>query len=517
MKDRADRGRGRLTPAQEQIWRLHHGLAEVEVLDMHYALGIDGPLDVPALEEAMRALCRRHEPLRTLYPAVDGSPVARVAEHPVFTLEQADLTPLDAAERLVVAAEKAVGQSRHRFDLAAGPLLRATLLRLAAEQHVLLLNFHHISADGWSLEIFGREGSALYAALREGRDAGLGELAVQCIDHAEQQAAWLDGPAARRQADWWAGYLRGVSPAAFTLPADRPEVGESLEMSRLVLPLSRELTDELREVARRRGASLYMILLAALDVLIARWAGTEDVVVGTLVANRETPTAGRILGAHYNPLLLRTSLAGDPCLGEVLMRVAESSLPALERQGLPFARVAGIAAAEAGVPPRRIPAVVLQLDRYPMHALALAGARVTGLHADPAGARAVEDLAAPRRLRAASPADLTFFVRDEGGRLTVSIFYRTRRFHDATAGRLARSFAEILLAFTERLEDPFREVPLPLDESPELPEPPLEGGPASLFPITAGCPVDALSPLIALPLEAGDQPVEPRNSHEADL
>ncbi|MDP9121826.1 MAG: condensation domain-containing protein, partial [Acidobacteriota bacterium] len=256
-----DRRQGRLTSTQEQIWRLDREHGAAEALNMAYALRIEGPLSVPALAETFQAICRRHEPLRTLYPEAGGRPIAQVQEESSPRLAEIDLRPLPStAERLGEAARLAVREARHRFDLSTGPLLRACLLRLAEEENLLLVNLHHISADGWSLDIFGRECGAIYAALVEGRPASLPELAHQCVDHAEWQADWLLSAKARRQLDWWKGYLDGVSPAAFALPGGAPgPVRASSAVSRQTVPLSPDLLAEIQAVGRRRGASLYMM------------------------------------------------------------------------------------------------------------------------------------------------------------------------------------------------------------------------------------------------------------------
>ena len=494
------RDAGRLTATQEQIWWLHHSLSASDLLNMFYALRIEGPLDAVALEQALRQVCRRHQPLCTTYPAVDGAPSARIEARPQLAWKAVDL-PDDPADLARLAAEEA-----HRpFDLAGGPLLRATLLRLGPERHVLLLNFHHISADGWSLEVFCRECSALYTGLHGDRVPQLEELEGQCVDHAAWQARWLAGEQARQEADWWRDYLRGVSAAAFTLPTEgarRP--GLDFAVSRQVSALPAELTEELGQVARRRGASPYMVFLAALDVLLARWTGQEDVVIGTLTANRETALSSGVLGAHFNPVLMRTDLAGEPCLGEVLMRVVESALPALDHQGLPFPALRGVLG-ENGVDPAAmpVPAAMLLQDRYPLAGLTLAGSRVTPLHLDEGGAQHPGELAGPRRLHAATAADLTFFLRESGDRQTLSVFYKTRLFDDRSIRQLIAAYSEILLAMVEELESSISDLELTLPSGSGEPVPRVAGErmEPGLFPITTTSPVDALSPVICLPSE----------------
>lgn len=492
-------GLGGLTAMQEQIWWLHRVVPRPDLLNMFYALQIDGPLDAAALERTLLVLGERHQPLRTTYSAVDGVPAARVGERPQLAWEAVDV---DGAAQ---AARRAAWEAHGELDLASGPLLRATLVRLAGDRHVLLLTFHHVCADGWSLEVFCREASAVYAALRDGRAPELAELDGQCVDHALWQACWLAGEPARREVEWWREYLRGLDAGAFELPlAGARPGGLDVDVSRQVWALPPELSEELGQVARRRGASLYMVFLAAAGVLIARWTGRSDVVVGTLAANRETASSSGLLGAHFNPILMRTDLGGDPCLGEVLMRVVESALPALEHQGVPFSHLGGVLA-ELGIDPRAspVPAVTLLQDRYPLASLALAGADVTPLHLDEGGASDPRELVEPRRLRAVTASDLTFFLRESGDRHTLSVFYKTRRLGDAAVRLLIEAYSEILLALVEELDSEISQLDLALPEpSAEPPSPPAESAGAGrprepvLFPITTLSPVDALSPVL---------------------
>ncbi|HZF13563.1 MAG TPA: condensation domain-containing protein [Thermoanaerobaculia bacterium] len=479
------------TAAQEQLWRLHAGLSAIpasEALDMFYALEVAGPLAAPALRGALEAMTRRHEPLAA-----------------GLAWEEVDLSHLPGEAAAAAAARRAAGESRHRFDLA-GPLLRAALLRLAPERHVLLLNLHHMTADGWSLDLFARELSALYAHLREGREAERAAL-PSLREVVMEQRRWLESAEAGDQLEWWRGYLAGVSAASFRLPGDpaRPAVAPAavaplVRMMRQVALLPPDLMAEAQVTAKRRGASLFMLLLTALQVVLARFTGTPEVVVGTLVANRPTPESAQVMGAHYNPLLLRADLPGDIPLGEALLRTVDGTLPALERQELPFPAVARALAETLGIPPRTIPAAVLQVDRYPLDALALAGATVTGLHLDPGGARGLAELG-PRSLLAATDVPLTFFCREVRGRYTLSVFADPLRIAEPTAAALLASYQEVLLALTERLEEPIADLPLPIDEGPfetwAASEAPAEPAGPRLFPITDGSPVDALSPVTA--------------------
>ncbi|HEX5723956.1 MAG TPA: condensation domain-containing protein, partial [Longimicrobiaceae bacterium] len=218
---RAHRDGAPLSFAQERLWfidRLEPGSA---VYNVHVARRLRGALDEAALERALGEIVRRHEALRTTFQEVDGSPVQVIAPFGGFTLPVEDLSGLGEADRGVEARRRATEEAMRPFDLAAGPLFRAVLLRLEEESHVLLLSMHHIVSDGWSTGVFFRELSALYAAYREGRESPLPELGVQYADYAAWQREHLRGELLERQLSYWRERLAGA-PELVELPTDHP-------------------------------------------------------------------------------------------------------------------------------------------------------------------------------------------------------------------------------------------------------------------------------------------------------
>jgi amino acid adenylation domain-containing protein len=301
------------------------------------ALDLEGDLQPAKLERALAEIVRRHEVLRTTFPDRGGRPVAVVAP-PGSTLAvpRADLSALPAARRAEETRRLAEAEADRPFDLARGPLLRLALLRLAREEHRLLVTVHHIVFDGWSQGVFNRELAALY----EGAiSPELPELPVQYADYAAWQREWLAGPAAAAQVEHWCSRL-GRVPRTLSLPTDRarPAV-QSSRGALLPLDLPPGLGRELRAFAAREGATLFMTVLAAWSALLARQAGQDAFNVGTFVANRRREVLERLLGLFVNTLVLPMDVDGDPSWRGLLARVRESTLDAFEHQELPFERL----------------------------------------------------------------------------------------------------------------------------------------------------------------------------------
>ncbi|HEX7239520.1 MAG TPA: condensation domain-containing protein, partial [Longimicrobiaceae bacterium] len=283
-------------------------------------------------------------PLRALFEGptvaeVAGSPVQTVAPFGGFALPTEDLSGLGESDRAAIVARRAAEDAARPFDLRRGPLFRAALLRLDAEEHVLLLGMHHVVSDGWSMGVLLRELSALYAAYREGRPSPLPELAVQYADYAVWQREQLRGEALERQLGWWKERLAGA-PELLELPADHPRPAvQSFRGAAEPVALSGELLERLEALSRREGVTLYMTLLGAFQVLLSRYAGSEDVVVGSPIAGRTRRETEGLIGFFVNTLVLRSDFSGDPSFREVLRRVRETTLGAYEHQDVPFEKL----------------------------------------------------------------------------------------------------------------------------------------------------------------------------------
>ncbi|MFG3422715.1 amino acid adenylation domain-containing protein [Micromonospora sp. NPDC048063] len=316
-----------LSYAQERVWFMDQLAPGEAAYHIAVPLRVRGPIDVAALRRALADLSRRHESLRTRFPAdADGRPTVVVADSVEVPLTIVDAPDEAAAQALVDAA------AAEPFDLAEGPLLRALLIRLADEDHVLFLGKHHIIGDGWSVDVLLRDLITLY------RGGELPALPIQYGDFAHWEAQELDGPQARGHLDYWNQRLAGITPLELPLDLPRPATqtyaGDFVEFR-----LDRAAADGLNALTRSYGGTLFMTLLAAYQVLLARHAGQDDFAVGASVAGRSAPELENVVGMFINMLPLRAELAGDPTFAELLERTRRSVLDGLEHGEVPFARV----------------------------------------------------------------------------------------------------------------------------------------------------------------------------------
>ncbi len=325
-----------LSSAQQRLWFLHQLEGAAPVYNMPLAWRLSGPLDRTALEEALADVVARHETLRTVYPQADGAPYQEVLDAsaarprlPVTRVGTADLTrPLAAA-------------AARGFDLATEPPLRAELFEVAPDEHVLLLVVHHIAGDGWSLGPLSADVATAYAARRLGEEPRWAPLPVQYADYTLWQRELLGDAAdpdglSSRQADYWERQLADL-PEQLRLPADRHRPSApSYAGGHLPIELDADLHAGLLRLGREHGASIYMVVQAALAALLDKVGAGEDIPVGSLMAGRTDQALDDLVGFFVNTLVLRTDTSGDPTFTELLGRVRETALAAYAHQDLPF-------------------------------------------------------------------------------------------------------------------------------------------------------------------------------------
>ncbi|MEA2690743.1 MAG: hypothetical protein QOJ16_130, partial [Acidobacteriota bacterium] len=433
-----------LSFAQQRMWFLDRLDPGNPANNIFRALTFSGRLDPAVLARALTEIVRRHEALRTTFPTVGDEPRQRVAAAAELPLPTVDLSGLPAARRQPAAAELAGRESRHAFDLARGPLFRAALLRLDRAEHVLFLGLHHIVADGWSLGLLSAELTTLYPALSRGLPSPLPEPALQYPDFATGQRERMTGDRLRAELDWWREEI-GEAPTVLELPADRQRpAAESFRGSLERLALPAEVESGLKTLGREAGATLFMTLLAAFEVLLYRYTGQPGFLVGTTVAGRDRQESEGSIGFFANTLLLPAGLAGNPAFRQLLARVRQSTLSAYGHQELPFERLVEELHPERDLSRNPLFQVLFALQNLPPQEVSLPGLTL--------GEMDVE--------RGLSKLDLTLDLADNGCGVAGYFEYSTDLFEAATIARLAGHFLTLLAGIAADPDHPVAELPL---------------------------------------------------------
>ena len=328
-----------LSFAQQRLWFLDQWEPDSPLYNLSLAVHLTGRLRMPALEQALGTLVERHEILRTTFRTTPAEPVQVISPSLPVPLPVVNLEELSEAVRTAESQHLANTEARCPFDLSRGPLLRVRLLRLSSQEHMLLLTMHHILSDGWSLGIFVRELAALYEAFSAGQPSPLADLPLQYVDFALWQREWLQGEVLERQLAYWKNLL-GDAPPVLELPIDHPRPAlQTFRGSSYAFSLPHTLSEKLKSLSNQQEVTLFMTLLAAWQVLLFRYTGREDILVGTPIANRTRREIEPIMGCFVNTLVLRGNLSGNPSFLEFLGRVRETTLGAYDHQDLPFERL----------------------------------------------------------------------------------------------------------------------------------------------------------------------------------
>jgi len=433
-----------LSFAQRRLWFLHRLEPESPFYNFARALALRGRLNVAALAAALVEILRRHTALRTAFLAAEGHPLQHVLPPPARVLAVVDLAALPAARREATLLTLARQESRRPFDLTRAPLLRATLLRSAAAEHCLLLSLHHIAFDGWSMGLLGAELAALYAAACDRRPSPLSEPPCQYVDFTLWQRRWLTGGRLDEQLAYWRATLAGA-PALSELPADRPRPArQSFRGARRARLLPTQLAAGLRELARRRGASLFMVLLAGFKALLQRYLGQDDVVVGSPIANRSRRELEGLIGFFSNTLVLRTDLGRDPGFAELLARVRETALGAFAHQDLPFEQLVEDLQPERSLAHAPLFQLLFVLQNTPGSSFALPGLATAVLPID----------------NRVAIYDLTLGIEEEPAGLAAVAQYSTDLFDGPSIERLLSHLASLLAGTVRDPNLPVSALPL---------------------------------------------------------
>ncbi len=435
-----------LSFAQERLWFLDQLQPGSPVYNMPVALRLLGGLSVSGLQESLSELVRRHESLRTVFVQAEGQPVQRVLPPAVVPLGLIDLGGLDPQGRESELSRLSQEHAERPFDLARGPLLRGSLVRLGDAEHAMLLNQHHIVSDGWSIGVLMREVVTLYGAFAARHPSPLPELAIQYADFAVWQRRWLTGDVLERQVSYWKERLSGM-PALLELPADRPRPAfRTGRGSRRAFHLPAETLRGLKALGRREGATDFMILLSLFQAFLSRLAGQEDFAIGTVIANRVRAELEPLIGFFANTLVLRGDLSGRPSLRDLLLRNRESALAAYAHQDLPFEHLVEVLQPVRTTSHTSLFQVMLVLQTALDKALSVPGLEAVHIEGSTrtGGARF----------------DLTLDLEETPLGLAGSLEYATDLFDATTVSRWAGQWATLL---AEAVAEPARAVPdLPL-------------------------------------------------------
>lgn len=365
-----------LSFAQQRLWFLDQLVPENPFYNMPAAVRLSGHLNVEALERSFNEIVQRHETLRTHFVKVDGQPIQVIAPKLSLSIGVRDLQTLPPSEQEVVTQQIATEEAHRPFSLATSPLMRVTLLKLAHTEHILLLNFHHIISDGWSMGVMMRELRALYHAFVDDRPSPLAPLPIQYADFAYWQRQWLQGERLESQLSYWRQQLQEISP--LNLPSDRPRPAtQSYKGAIAPLSLSPSLTQALEDLSRQAGVTLFMTLLAAFQALLYRYTGQTDIAVGSPIANRNRSEVEGLIGFFVNSLVMRTDLSGNPTFRELLERVSEVALAAYAHQDVPFEKLVEELHPERDLSRNPLFQVAFALQNAPIEQLELPGLTLT--------------------------------------------------------------------------------------------------------------------------------------------
>jgi hypothetical protein len=417
-----------LSYAQEQLWFLDQLEPGSSAYNIASAIRLSGELNVTALERSIVEILRRHESLRTSFPTENDQPIQRIAPTPVFTLRTVELITTPEEQRETNVQKLTSEEASHPFDLANGPLLRSTLVKLKPQEHLLLLTMHHIVSDAWSIEIFYQELLELYEAFSRGKPSPLPELPIQYADFTVWQRKWLDGEVLREQLSYWIKQLGGSLPI-LELPTDYPRPTVQTHRGvRCSLELSKDLTGSLKALSRQEGATLFVVLLATFKVLLHRLTAQDDIIVGIPIAGRNKDETERLIGFFVNSLVMRTDLSGNPTFREVIARVRKVAFGAYDHQDLPFEKLV-----EELKPERSLSRTPLFQVLFNMFSLPDKSIKLTKIDTEIHTVR-----------EGSSKFDLTMYIRDHSEGLLLDLIYNADLFHQVTGKRIIAYFSNLL-------------------------------------------------------------------------
>jgi aspartate racemase len=416
-----------LSFAQQRLWFIDQLEPNTALYNITKAFRLKGSLSVAALGKALQTIVSRHEVLRTIFAAVDGLAVQVIASDRPAELKIIDVSRVPGSQLDKKIQRLLTQESARPFNLSSDLMLRGTLLQLGAEEHILLLTMHHIASDGWSWGVLFRELETLYKAFLAGEPSPLSELPVQYADYAIWRRQWLEGQVLEAHLDYWKKQL--ADAPALDLLTDRPRPAvQTYRGASESFSFSEVAVEELKSLSRREGATLFMTLLAAFSVLLHRYTGQDDIVVGSPVSGRNLVELEDLIGFFVNDLVLRTDLSGDPAFRELLRRVRQTALAAYAHQDLPFDKLVEKLRPKRGSDRHPLFQVMFAVENGAPALLHLAGVETHAITFESDTAKF----------------DLTMTMVDGGDELSATLEYNSDLFDRDTIKRMLTHFQTLL-------------------------------------------------------------------------
>src|SRR5687768_5249909 len=433
-----------LSHAQERLWVINHLNPDNAAYNISIAIRLQGSLKFEVLYRSFEEIIRRHEALRTAFSEISGQPFQSILPAVELQIPFIDLRVYPQAEREAEFQRLAAEDAQRPFDLSQAPLLRASILKLDEEEHSLLLVMHHIVSDGWSIGVLIREMTTLYQAFSDGRTSPLPPLPVQYADYSIWQRGWLAENVLDNQLGYWEKHLSGDLPVLELYP-DRPRpVVQTFGGATLRTVLPKTLTADLNALCRQENVTLFMLLLAAFNVLLYRYTGQKDILIGTPIANRHHRETENLIGFFVNTLVLRTDLSGDPKFSELLRRIQETALGAYANQDVPFELLVEKLQPERVMNRTPLFQAMFVLQNAPMPTLKVPGLTLSSL--------LVENRTAKF--------DLTLNMEESESGLITQLEYNSDLFDGETIIRMLEHFEVLLRGIVENFSRPISTLPL---------------------------------------------------------
>jgi amino acid adenylation domain-containing protein len=433
-----------LSFAQRRLWFLDQLMPGDTSYNIPTAIRIHSSLDLTVMEKVLQAIVRRHETLRTRFVTVEGEPRQIIQEEISLDIPIVSLNSLPVKEREAEARKLARQDAQTPFDLAKGPLLRVKVLQFAEQDHVLLLNMHHIVSDGWSMEVLIRELFVLNQAFSAGQPSPLPELPIQYADFSAWQHTWLSGDILGQQLDYWKRQLRGAPPT-LELPIDRPRPAvlgaRGAEQSVCLEPA---LAERLHNLSQQKGATLYMILLAVFQVLLYRYTGQNDISVGSPVAGRTRSETEGLIGVFVNTLVIRNRLSGGWSFNELLQQVKDTTLEAYAHQDVPFEKLVEVLSPKRDLSRAPLFQVMFNLQNAQFSQLDVTSAELDIFEID----------------RSTAKFDLLLSLAETRSGIQGSLEYNTDLFDAETITQMLSHYRALLAGILDNPQQPLATLPL---------------------------------------------------------